>query len=58
MTFLFKSVVFIALTLSVHGEVYTAVTELKDALEVERLHIEGLKKFVDFAEKHVKYFKW
>lgn len=60
MTFSFKSMIFLTLTLTKlnNAEVYTAVTELKDSLEVERLHIEGLKTFVDFSEQNIKYFKW
>lgn len=55
-----QSVVFIIslLTISIQAEVYTAVTELEEALDVEKLHIEGLKTFVDFSEQHIKYFKW
>lgn len=51
-------IIFTLLTISIQAEVYTAVTELEDALDVEKLHIDGLKAFVDFTEQQLTYFKW
>lgn len=51
-------IIIFTLAISIYAEVYTAVTELEDALDVEKLHIEGLKAFVEYTEQHMKYFKW